>query len=85
MDCGAAAGTPAGRAVAPAAVSPKRLSDGKASGRTETGAPKIAPRVATPAYTITPNTGYHVADVLVDGASVGATRSADSRSVPGGA
>lgn len=30
---------------------------------------------ATPLYTITPNTGYHVVDVLVNGASVGAVTS----------
>ena len=30
---------------------------------------------ATPTYTITPDTGYHVADVLVDGSSVGAVTS----------
>ncbi|MFO0584244.1 MAG: OmpA family protein [Anaeromyxobacter sp.] len=30
---------------------------------------------ATQAFTITPNTGYHVADVLVDGSSVGAVTS----------
>jgi PKD repeat protein len=30
---------------------------------------------ATPTYTITPNTGYHVADVLVNGTSVGAVTS----------
>ncbi|MDD5143464.1 hypothetical protein [Methanoregula sp.] len=30
---------------------------------------------ATPTYTITPNAGYHVADVLVDGTSVGAVTS----------
>src|SRR5262249_37674815 len=32
----------------------------------------IVPDGATPAYTITPNLGYHVQDVLVNGSSVGA-------------
>ena len=35
------------------------------------GSIDVAPG-ATPSYTITPNTGYHVADVLVNGSSVGA-------------
>ena len=35
------------------------------------GAIDVAPG-ATPSYTITPSTGYHVADVLVNGSSVGA-------------
>jgi hypothetical protein len=30
---------------------------------------------STPSFTITPNTGYHIADVLVDGTSVGAVAS----------
>jgi subtilisin family serine protease len=37
--------------------------------------PAAANYGATAAYTITPATGYHVADVLVDGASVGAVTS----------
>ena len=47
----------------------------RATGRSRPTAPRPSPLVAASRFTITPDTGYHVADVLVDGASVGAVTS----------